>query len=382
MRHFALPHLRSLAAFASLFVALSGAPAVAQDPPRTAPPYLTVRMKPVEARFHGQQLSPEQLAYARVRIADGLLYNGAGELLDTEALGGDTIFVMEQDGALYVFPTVKGVLHHNAPVQDGPVAAAGELLVRQGRVHWLSDRSGHYHPAPFMIEQLLSELTRQGADLSHAEILRLWGEQSFPITSATRVKGRIAHLIENADEMRKLIDEELTQPALNPARVLGYLVQLVAWGDDREEIFRRVLEHPPVPRVSLGEYFDLNHQRLAGNRLFWSWAAAHLSSLPEKNLAAVLPKLKLAPHDWIVELGPPLERQMRRLLPRGDGSVARDLARLLATHGHRTEAVIEVLSRSAERRTYGPVRRIFLRAEMELKLWGYDCAETLTKPSP
>jgi hypothetical protein len=44
----------------------------------------------------------------------------------------------------------------------GDVAAAGEMLVRDGTIEILTDRSGHYAPGRLQTQQVLDQLESQG----------------------------------------------------------------------------------------------------------------------------------------------------------------------------------------------------------------------------
>lgn len=360
---------------------VSGAMALADHTPRSEPPYLVTPMRKVPSAFQGLPLSDRELARARIHIVDGRLIDGDGKPFDTAARGGQTIFVMGQDGMLYAAGSKLGVVHHNGFLRDGPVAAAGELVAREGLLLELNDQSGHYLPKPFMLEQLLSELTRQGADLSQAELVKIKSEPSFPRASVQLIQGRILRLLKEPAEMRSVIDQQIARlPQLKSARRLSYLVQLIAWGDERESIIQSVLHFSGLTRGEFGILSTMHGNRMMQNDRFMKLAAAQLSSLPQAHQEIVIELLERAGPQAVEALAAGLEVEMLRLLPQGDGSSARDLARILARYGHRTEAVVNTLQKAAERRTYGPVRRIFLRAEMELKLWGYQCSEALNNP--
>jgi hypothetical protein len=45
----------------------------------------------------------------------------------------------------------------------GDVAAAGEIVVRDGKIELLTDRSGHYMPGRSHTQQVLDQLASQGS---------------------------------------------------------------------------------------------------------------------------------------------------------------------------------------------------------------------------
>lgn len=107
----------------------------------------------------------------RVTIQDGLVYDARGNLFDTQngvsAFGagnsGRAIFVMDEHGNLYASTyQALGKFHHSSFFSGGEVAAAGELIVRDGRIEFVTDRSGHYMPGRSRTEQMLDQLASQG----------------------------------------------------------------------------------------------------------------------------------------------------------------------------------------------------------------------------
>ncbi|WP_234820473.1 hypothetical protein [Mycolicibacterium goodii] len=109
----------------------------------------------------------------RVTIREGLLYDSQGRLFDTSsgvsAFGpsssGRAIFVMDQHGNLYAsLYQEAGKFHHSSFFAGGNVAGAGELIVKDGKVTFMTDRSGHYQPGRSRTQQVLDQLTSQGVD--------------------------------------------------------------------------------------------------------------------------------------------------------------------------------------------------------------------------
>ncbi len=119
-------------------------------------------------------LTPDEAEGFRVFVRDGLIYNAKnGKPFDTAGAsthwGGDgrAIFVMDSQGNLYASSDhVVGEFHHSSFLAGGPVAGAGEIVVRDGRVILITDRSGHYQPPPQYLQQVLDQLESQGVDVS------------------------------------------------------------------------------------------------------------------------------------------------------------------------------------------------------------------------
>jgi len=85
---------------------------------------------------------------------DGLLRDAKGNPFDTTAGTSvhsssepRAIFAMDRDGNVFASNYQEvGRFHHSSLVGGEPVAAAGELGVKDGVVHFVSNASGHYRP--------------------------------------------------------------------------------------------------------------------------------------------------------------------------------------------------------------------------------------------
>jgi hypothetical protein len=141
-----------------------------------------VETKPVEPQFRGEEtgavwgtrvkyLTPEERAQYQVSVRDGRLFDANGQPLDSttsRSVFGDQrlIFVMSPEGRLYASGAQEvGRFHHSSFLAGGEVAGAGELVVRNGRITELTDRSGHYRPDPAQVWETLERLRRSGVDL-------------------------------------------------------------------------------------------------------------------------------------------------------------------------------------------------------------------------
>jgi hypothetical protein len=107
----------------------------------------------------------------RITVHDGMVYDADGLPFDTSngvsAFGADhsgrAIFVMDEHGNLYAsLEQEYRRFHHSSFFGGGEVAAAGELMVRDGRIMELTDRSGHYMPGLSQTQQVLDQLESQG----------------------------------------------------------------------------------------------------------------------------------------------------------------------------------------------------------------------------
>jgi hypothetical protein len=107
----------------------------------------------------------------RITIHDGTVYDADGLPFDTSdgvsafGVGNSSraIFVMDEHGNLYAsLEQEYRRFHHSSFFGGGEVAAAGELMVRDGQILELTDRSGHYMPGRSQTQQVLDQLESQG----------------------------------------------------------------------------------------------------------------------------------------------------------------------------------------------------------------------------
>ena len=103
----------------------------------------------------------------RVDFQAGLLWL-QGKPLDTKFMAtafsgpGYAIYVMSRDGHMHLSPHVIGGRHHTSLLAGADVAGAGETQVGAGRLVWLSNKSGHYHPDIHQLLQTLDALQQGG----------------------------------------------------------------------------------------------------------------------------------------------------------------------------------------------------------------------------
>ncbi|WP_205876622.1 hypothetical protein [Mycobacterium camsae] len=57
---------------------------------------------------------------------------------------------------------LRGLFHHSSFFGGEDVAAAGELVVRDGKIELVPDHSGHYAPVQLRTQQVLDQLASQG----------------------------------------------------------------------------------------------------------------------------------------------------------------------------------------------------------------------------
>lgn len=120
-------------------------------------------------------MTADEKAASKITVRNGMLVDARGQLLDTSvrvpgvaAGNGRAIYVMDPQGDIYVsgpHANIKGNFQHSCFVSGGPVAAAGEIGAKDGVVHFVSPKSGHYKPTPEQFQQFLDRLVASGVQL-------------------------------------------------------------------------------------------------------------------------------------------------------------------------------------------------------------------------
>jgi hypothetical protein len=133
----------------------------------------------------------ERAEFLLVVDETGLLrYAQTDKLFDTQkarsihtAAAGKAIFVLDGKGNMYAtldaYRLGRISIHHSSFLAGGPVAAAGELEVREGKIVGFTDQSGHYKPTLDLSGQFLKWLASKGA-LTHDLRVFLMGEEAAP----------------------------------------------------------------------------------------------------------------------------------------------------------------------------------------------------------
>ncbi|WP_301144660.1 hypothetical protein [Mycolicibacterium fortuitum] len=138
---------------------------------RPAQPRLLPDLEP--QRSGVERWAPERIERHRVVVdKEGRLRTIDGGVLDTRMASASwrpnaelALFIMDPHGNFYVsLRRVVSRIHHSTLSGGGPVAAAGELRVREGRLLTLTDHSGHYPPTRFGNQIVMSELQQRGVN--------------------------------------------------------------------------------------------------------------------------------------------------------------------------------------------------------------------------
>lgn len=128
---------------------------------------------PFTRRVH--YLNQEEREKHRLEFRNGLAYVN-GKLFDTEQYleqfpeSSLTIYVMSDEGVLYVFPHKRYVWQHSTVLQAAPVIDAGEMFFEKGILRKISNRSGHYTPTKWTLLRTLQVLADQAKNVVEAEV--------------------------------------------------------------------------------------------------------------------------------------------------------------------------------------------------------------------
>ena len=108
----------------------------------------------------------------KLSVIGGLLFAPDGTLFDTSRMvtcasgPGYAIYVMSAEGNLHVSSHSVGHRHHSSLLGGAAVAGAGEIQAAGGRITFLSNKSGHYHPERRHLLAVLAMLQHRRVSLN------------------------------------------------------------------------------------------------------------------------------------------------------------------------------------------------------------------------
>lgn len=127
--------------------------------------------------------SEAELLMYQLKFQDGLAYLGQNSKpLSTDSqlqrlglrplgnlfAGKLWMYIMTCEGTIFLIPAGLDIKHSS--LGDAVcVAAAGWMNVHKGKIIYIDNNSGHYHPNPFSVAQVLFELHVQGIDISQID---------------------------------------------------------------------------------------------------------------------------------------------------------------------------------------------------------------------
>lgn len=118
---------------------------------------------------NGVYLKESELVKFEYYFNNGLLYSAnTGKLA---SFWFEQNIVISREGRIYIMTQNPFVLlHHSSPVEGDKVFFAGEVVIKKGKIKFLTNGSGHYKPKSMAIYNLLNYLNSIGVDVSDIEI--------------------------------------------------------------------------------------------------------------------------------------------------------------------------------------------------------------------
>ena len=116
----------------------------------------------------------ERISY-RVQVwPDGFLHRAGQEFPHESPANERELYAMDDMELLYTAnaPALGGTFHHSSFLSGKPVLCAGEIEIRNGRVRYVDNGSGHYRPTTQQLLQCLNVLeNRYRVDLNSVQIM-------------------------------------------------------------------------------------------------------------------------------------------------------------------------------------------------------------------
>jgi hypothetical protein len=128
-----------------------------------------------EVKYLHEELEREQYEVNFVN-EDGtmkMVYRDDSYVNTTRSKYGKFLFVMDGEGRIYVAKGEEGKFQHSSFLAGGPVAAAGEVAVYDGKLKFVVDKTGHYKTGQEHLDQFLAELSDRGADVNKITVYRM-----------------------------------------------------------------------------------------------------------------------------------------------------------------------------------------------------------------
>jgi len=134
-------------------------------------------------------LTPQEQKELKLSFRNGLAHRwtfdaqkkkGSIQKYDTKSFGdahfseyGASLYAMNTKGAIYVYgQETEKELKHSSLLAGAGVLCAGTIRFEDGKVKWLTGRSGHYQPTVDNIVSLLERLRQYQVDLNGVIVFR------------------------------------------------------------------------------------------------------------------------------------------------------------------------------------------------------------------
>jgi hypothetical protein len=96
-------------------------------------------------------------------------------------------WVQSPDDIFYTASHIKGKFHHSSFLEGAPVKAAGEWKVRDGKLLYITGKTGHYKCDIQALVNALSTLKRNGIELRQTLVI-VWQNQSAPAETVSALE--------------------------------------------------------------------------------------------------------------------------------------------------------------------------------------------------
>ncbi len=120
-------------------------------------------------------LNEEQRKDYELKIENGLIKTDREGILNTPPSTADHpqahVFVVSGKGKIYTAIYQRGTMNHSSFLAGAPVRSAGELIVENGKITAITDKSGHYETSREMLLEGVKALRRKGVDLSQVTVI-------------------------------------------------------------------------------------------------------------------------------------------------------------------------------------------------------------------
>lgn len=115
--------------------------------------------------------TPEAQKQTEIKVEGGLLKRADGRPADTKdsstfhSGNGVEIFVVGPSGDIHMASHRISEYHHSSLLAGGNISMGGEMKVTNGKIDWMSNKSGHYQPSTVHFVQFLHQLEKAGVSL-------------------------------------------------------------------------------------------------------------------------------------------------------------------------------------------------------------------------
>lgn len=227
--------------------------------------------------------------------------------METDERGkGWAIYVVSHEGRIYSGNHVVGSFHHSSFLAGAPAKAAGEWLVRDGKIIAISDKTGHYHMSAIHLAAFLSQLydnspsllkDTKAAHLDHTKNRYL----VLPATVMVAMRAEMQHGKGHTERMSlKQKYDEANQKGDKAAQAKHGAALKKAYGDLAEEWNTKIRAH--------GDTEDVDHSKSANGPLSKMFSKA-VADCPNKNLERSFgSKALTSAHAFALQPDPTLSR--------------------------------------------------------------------------